>query len=788
MKKHTQTALLISLLGISLGSQPLLAMNGPANSNNVTAPANNFPPVAPGGKIDFNNIPPMSPEELTKWEEDVTKEIDQYVSTLSPEDQAQFHKEVEELTNVMSKMSPDELVKFIDTMLTEEGQQPTMPLPAQEPTTPQPEVEEKTVTPEKTPELPAKSADAALALIDDLIMHIERFLRKSNMIPELPGNIEQWVSKNKIKEWKNNLTWEILKGDIEALNKQLNRLKDRDPKTKNYLYLSKLIEQESLYNNLIHVKQALARHEPSVEAPAFGLGNVTPKSHEAIKQVLTTLSEAIYTLHVPTDINKVLGTSEAREKELKAEEEKARKQAIEHSKRPQVEGAKRETPMPQPSTGGYRGGEQPGYPSYSGNYPYSGGGYSYPESSYYGPNAYANKPGTTPGKPGQGGSGTPGKEAEQGGKKKGAEETKAAEVKLDDTGKGLVTKIDKALEKFADNYDNSPLQNIYAQLAGGATMDSKLQEAINKAQSSINNALDLTKKLKTRGRTNQSPQAAIRDALRDVALPYNKRINTLIKQIGTLKTTQGVIVPPAVDTLYTALTDFSKEVGSASDKGESMPAGMPIKPTTAAPELAEETKGAPTKAAPEKTEKRAEVKHTPFDRAKRKLDETILDAETDLNDPKIKGISKHIMGIDTPDIETAKAVKVAFDDCKLIVTKARSLNSVLSKLPAAEQKQHRLAMRKEYDEYHKLFAERIKELSDLVDKDLKKPVELGKGYAFFGKAMTDEMIDKEHPAHVAKANELKALREKFGKEFGTVISLSDLINAIKAADKALKDI
>ncbi|MFI5332935.1 MAG: hypothetical protein ACHQVS_02415 [Candidatus Babeliales bacterium] len=786
MKSYTRTTLFLTLLSIVLGSsQPVMAMNAPAANNADNLPAqNNYPPVAPGGKIDFNNIPPMSPDELATWEAEVTKEIDQYVSTLSPEDQAQFHKEVEELTNVMSKMSPDELVKFVDQMLVEENQQ-AMPQPTPQPTAPtQPEVvEEKPVHTEKTPELPAKSVEAAVNLIDDLIMHIERFIRKSTMIPELPGNIEQWVSRNKIREWKNNLTWEILKTDIEALNKQLNHLKDRDPKTKNYLYLSKLIEQESLYNNLIHIRQALVRHEPKIQPPAFGLGNVTPESHEAIRQVLNTLAEAIYTLHVPTDIAKVLGTSQAREKELKEEAEKERKQAIEHSKRPQVHEGKRETVMPQQSRGGYTGGEQPGYPSYSGGYPYSGGGY------YGGPETYTNKPSTPPSKPGAPGKEAPGKTEKE---KKAEQENKKAAATLDETGKGLVTKIDKALEKFAEVYDTSSLQNIYNQLAGGAQIDNTLHDAITKAQTHINNALDLAKKLRTRGRTNQSSAEAIKNALRDVTAPYTERINKLINQISTLKTKRGVVVPPAVEALYTTLTDFNKEVGAKADTRGGMSAGTPVKPTKAMPEApAPEVKGAPTPSAKagkkESTRKAAQEKEedqTPYGRQKAKLYGAIIDVGMALN--QIKGLDEHIIKqVDKPaDIATARAFTEVVDACKAVQRQAKSMTSVLHKLPAAVQKQHRTEMRKEYADDCKIFDNLVTQLTAFEQHVLKQPISLDKEYAFFGKEITEEMLGKVHQTDPAKAQAIEAIR----KEFAKPTTISDLIKALQAASNAIRDI
>lgn len=465
-------------------------------------------PPAPG----MMGMPQMTPEEMAKWQEEVTKEIDTFVNTLSPEEQAQFHKDVDELTKVMSQMSEEELVEFIGSMFPEEGAMPPMPVPAP--------MEETAVCPLPTPMqekpqepvIPAKSIEAAIKLIDDITTYTERFLRKAQIIPELPGKIEQWVEKNKIKEWNADITWEILKNKIELFIHKLQMLKELDPKTKQHKHLSNLIQQENLYNNLSHVKDTLERWEPKVEAPSFGLGKVSSSSRQAIRAVLSNFVEAFYRLRVLDTINKLLEKYEPRAKTLYEEEETSRKKAVEESKKARIESPKRETKMPETgkrSGSGYDYGTDYGYPSYGGGY----APYYEPSFDQYYPAAQpaalgtptaksSGKPTGGAGKEGSKEGGAPKAGAPAGGGEagaKGKEEAakKKEEKPIDPLLIRKLDKLDKAMQEAAEALTKGQLKTIYAHMFDSSPVD--IDTAINympAAKKKLKNVLDQLKSFK----------------------------------------------------------------------------------------------------------------------------------------------------------------------------------------------------------------------------------------------------------------------------------------------------
>src|ERR1700687_6026513 len=66
-------------------------------------------------------------------------EIDNFVKTLPPEQQKQFYKDVEELTGIMEKMTPEELNEFVGNVFTDAGLiEPTPPTPPKPEAKPEP--------------------------------------------------------------------------------------------------------------------------------------------------------------------------------------------------------------------------------------------------------------------------------------------------------------------------------------------------------------------------------------------------------------------------------------------------------------------------------------------------------------------------------------------------------------------------------------------------------------------------------------------------------------------------
>lgn len=311
-----------------------------------------------------DNMGMPSQEELLEMQKQMEEQINAYVSTLSEEQQIQFYKEVEEETRKMEAMSEDELNAHIQEMLDEiEKAQTELPQPEEPvvvtPAKPEPVI----VVEEKLNEI-----DQALKVINNIQTRTERFLRQADRMPELPGKIDKWVSNDQVKEWQIDLTWEMLKAKIELLNKKIIQLKEKDPKTNKYRYIQYLLNKEDVYKNLVTLSENLTKYEQDIEVPEFGLGVVKKEVRVLIQKILGSFAQAIYTLELPENIDKIIVEFDPRAKELRDEEEAARKKAVEESKKGPKESPRKEVGGSSKQRGSsedkdYSGGyDQPYYP------------------------------------------------------------------------------------------------------------------------------------------------------------------------------------------------------------------------------------------------------------------------------------------------------------------------------------------------------------------------------------------------------------------------------------------
>lgn len=326
----------------------------------------------------MNGMPMPSPQELQQIE----AEIDNFVRSLPPEQQAQFYKDVEELTGIMEQMSPEELNSFVENVFTDAGlMEPMQEEPAKaEHGQPEPPKEEKPVTTPVTT-APAGPTQQAIALIDSLISSTEEFLRKAQIIPELPGKMDKWVAQHKLLEVAGNIDWEKIQNQIDEFNALLYTLKDKDPKTGEYRHIGDLIKQEALYNNLSKLKMTLEQFVPQVTVPEFGLDKVSKESRAAIRDTLSGYLEAFYLLNVIEEIKKVKQPYEPRAKELTEEEKQFAERAQKEAEKPRKAVPAERSSGSSGVGAGYYGGGYDAYDDY-----YSGGGYGSP---YYGTPSYS---------------------------------------------------------------------------------------------------------------------------------------------------------------------------------------------------------------------------------------------------------------------------------------------------------------------------------------------------------------------------------------------------------------
>lgn len=342
--------------------------------------------------IPMGGMPMPSPEELKLIE----SEIDNFVRSLPPEQQAQFYKDVEEMTHIMEQMSPDELNAFVEGVFTDAGLVPpadeASPASIEEPKempAPTPEVTEQKAEPVVT--APASETQKAVQMIESIIQLTQNFLMKADTIPELPGKIDKWVTQQKLKNLTESLEWNQVRNQIENFNTTLHTLLEKDPKTKEYRHIGSLIKQESLYNNLSQLQKNLTTNVPKVEVPPFGLDKVSKESRAAIREIMSAYLEAFYSMQIPGDLTKLISLYETRAQELTEEEKKLGEKAYTASSQP-----RQQDPM------GRVGGQGRGYSDYYGSSydtssydPYAnyyGGGYSSSYPSSYSSDYYNTSP------------------------------------------------------------------------------------------------------------------------------------------------------------------------------------------------------------------------------------------------------------------------------------------------------------------------------------------------------------------------------------------------------------
>jgi hypothetical protein len=491
--------------------EPIVAPGGPG----FVPATQGMKPTIPG--TPGATMPQMTEAELLKWQQEVDKEINNFVSTLSPKDQEQFHKDVAELTTKMSNMTEDELVEFLGTVFPEEPQPTPEPTPVEEPTAP--------VVVEKVVE-DKDETHKAVKLLGNLITRTERFLRKSTQIPEFAGKIQEWIRKDLIKEWQSDLTWNTLKADIESLNSQFHTLKESlDPKTKKSRYLTDLMKDESLFNNLSTLSARLTTHESKVEAPEFGEGKVSTTSLNAIKEVLSAFAEAVYTLELPDALEKLIELYEPRAKTLREEQEGHKKRAHEESKKVATQVPTREAHSI--GHGGSPSAAGPESAYYGGGY--TGGGYSpsyapAPSYSDYGVpyEPYYSAPASHGG--GYAAGGVPAADKESASAPQPGDE-KGAAVKPGSTFGGLSTASGKA------GKSDAPVQKTVEEDPEIMRSFNKLETTLSGIDAIFEEQETLLKNLdKHMGDAKQPASIELADALQRLSVPL-KKVTSSIKTI-----------------------------------------------------------------------------------------------------------------------------------------------------------------------------------------------------------------------------------------------------------------
>ncbi len=282
------------------------------------------------------DLSPQEMQELEQFEQELleaSQAIDEYVSTLSSDEQAEFNRAVEEVSEMIEGMSEEELNQFLGEMFTGE--------PAVEPEVevekPEEPVIEEEPTVEQEPELTVeqqRKIENAIKLIDSIIKNTNTYIIKVQSSPDLPAKIVHWGKKDTIKEWPTDLTWKDFRTNMETFVQKLYKMKDQDPRTKEYKYMDGLLEDETLFNNVAQLEAKLKKEVPRIEIPEFGLQKLSIKSKQATQKATSSYTEALYTLKIPESLDKLFEKFEPKAEKLRKEEEAAKKRAEQEAKKP----------------------------------------------------------------------------------------------------------------------------------------------------------------------------------------------------------------------------------------------------------------------------------------------------------------------------------------------------------------------------------------------------------------------------------------------------------------------
>jgi len=282
-------------------------------------------------------------EDDVKMLQEVEQEINKFVGSLPAEEQKKFWGEVDELTKVMSTMSEDELVKFMEGVLQEQeavapAPRPTpapTPTPMPAPTPSLPIISEPVAQPEiiSGPTVNLEKHQQTYKLIESIILMLNNFLTKTQAIPELSGKVTSWISEGKLQA-RPGATWHSMLGNIHELMAKLNAMKERDPISGTYKYLDELTRDESLINNLQRIKIVLTKYEPMIDISPFGTEKMNQQTRQAVRMVINTLIEASGVMGVSAALDRVMEKYEPRAKQIREHEEAAQRQALEASRRP----------------------------------------------------------------------------------------------------------------------------------------------------------------------------------------------------------------------------------------------------------------------------------------------------------------------------------------------------------------------------------------------------------------------------------------------------------------------
>jgi len=327
----------------------------------------------------------LSAEEQMLLAQEFDNMIDEMTKGMSEQEKNKFINDIVDEVEKISNMDEEQFTNYVNKLETEMKTYGLLPDQQAEAPTVQPAPSEPTAKPVEVPhekETKKPSRDM-VPTIDGIISHIDSLIQKSNQFVEMAADFSKWGEKGKLRGWNPTMTWSVLKEKIDTLKNTFATIKSLDPKTEKPKYLTDLTANETLCNNINQFKTVLAKHEPKIQVPSFGLKAISEDSKNAFIDTINDCLEALLALNLQAELEKIIAKYEPTAKKIKEAEEKAQQAALEASKRRPT------TPTPMRTTARY--GEEQGY--------YEFGGVQEKSPSAYAPYSspsYDQMPGYTP--------------------------------------------------------------------------------------------------------------------------------------------------------------------------------------------------------------------------------------------------------------------------------------------------------------------------------------------------------------------------------------------------------
>lgn len=504
------------------------------------------------------------------------REMMEMINRMSPEEQQGFMMEIMgELEKEVSKLPKEEQEKFLNEFWSEvekEAQQleekikpivnENVPPIEMEPTPAPTPVKENVPTPKP---IAKTKVDEAINIIDGLLKKLEKILNKTALIPDIDIKVSGWLKDGSITPSFAN--WQTLKNQIELFIQQLSKLKDRDPKTRDYKYMGELVKNEVVFNNLSRVESILRSTEPSIEIPEFGATKLADKSSTALKKALSSISEAFYRLGLPSALDSIIEKYEPTAKKYSEEKAKSMQEAqkagqpyrttpVMSAGANPADRALFSAPTYQPGAAkhpSYGSGATPldsfdalfsnpssgayGKPSEGRNASSFGGGDNVPKAAA--PKGGGNAPSDKSKLPEMPKTPTPVKKEDE--KKK--EEEKKKKVEEDKRMEKALDNLGSAFETLNQVLVDGGFKNIQTQVLSKNPLNiqvaNALQQAFNRAQSAVFKANDI----RTRFNKLDNDQKKYYKTDIDSLLAQSSTIDSVIKQIDAIKAQASSIIP-----------------------------------------------------------------------------------------------------------------------------------------------------------------------------------------------------------------------------------------------------